>query len=238
MIIVPARLASSRLPRKVLADIGGTPMVVKTAQAVSQLDEVVIATDSKEVAEVVESYGFKAVMTSNSCNSGTDRVYEAGKKLNLKDDEIIINLQADEPFIEIGVVKKLIDLTKEMANNSQVIATSCYKIINQEEANEPSIVKVVTDRDNFALYFSRSLIPFSRDNKLTEYKGHLGLYGFTMAKLREFCNMNSSELESIEKLEQLRVLESGRKIALVEVESNSFGIDTQDDLIKARDLVI
>ena len=233
MIIIPARLDSSRLPNKVLADIGGIPMVIKTAKAVEELDKVVIATDSKEVIDVAKSYNIDAILTSKNCKSGTDRIYEAAKKLNLNDDEIIINVQADEPFIEKSVVKALLDLTKKYAKNSDIIATTCYKIVSLEEAKNPNLVKVVSSLDNMALYFSRSLIPYDRDNNLKKYKAHLGLYGFTKKKLEIFCNMQSGILEDIEKLEQLRVLDNGKKIALIEVESKSFGIDTKEDLQKA-----
>ena len=233
MIIIPARLDSSRFPNKVLAKIGDIPMVIRTAKAVEELDKVVIATDSKEVIDVANSYNIDAVLTSKNCKSGTDRIYEAAKKLNLKDDEIIINVQADEPFIEKSVVKALLDLTKKYAKNSDIIATSCYKIVSLKEAKNPNLVKVVSNLENIALYFSRSLIPYDRDANLNEYKAHLGLYGFTKKKLEIFCNMQSGILEDIEKLEQLRILDNGKKIALIQVESKSFGIDTKDDLQKA-----
>jgi len=233
MIIIPARLASSRLPNKVLANIGNIPMVIKTAKAVENIDSVTIATDSKEVINVAKNYGINAILTSQSCKSGTDRIYEATQKLNLPKDEIVINVQADEPFIEENVVKAVLDLTKKYANNSDIIATSCYKIVSANKAEDPNLVKVVSNLDNMALYFSRSPIPYSRDTKLNKYKAHLGIYGFTVKKLEKFCTMNSGVLEDIEKLEQLRVLDNGYKIALTEVQSNSFGIDTQEDLKRA-----
>ncbi len=233
MIIIPARLASSRFPNKVLADIGGVPMVIRTAKAVENLDSVVIATDSNEVVNVAKEYNIEAVLTSSSCKSGTDRIYEAAKKLNLGKDEIIINVQADEPFIEEDVIEKMLLLTKEHAGNPEVIATTCYKLVDSTAANNPNLVKVVTDLNNFALYFSRSKIPFSREGSLKNYKAHLGLYGFTMEKLEKFCTMQSGILEDIEKLEQLRILDNGYKIALTQVQSYSFGIDTKEDLEKA-----
>jgi len=236
MIIIPARLASSRLPNKVLAKIGDTPMVIKTAQAVQSVDRVVIATDSQEVVDVALSYNFEAVLTSSSCKSGTDRIYEAALKLELNSNEPIINVQADEPFIEESVVTAMLEITKKFAIDEEVLATTCYKIISKQQAKDPNIVKVVTNRDNFALYFSRSLIPYSRDEDLNEYKAHLGLYGFTLPKLEKFCNMGNSILEDTEKLEQLRILDNNYKIALTEVKSNSFGIDTQEDLEKALKL--
>lgn len=233
MIIIPARLTSSRLPNKVLAKIGGIPMVVKTAQAVSSIDRVVIATDSQEVIDAAKEYGFEAVLTSENCKSGTDRIYEAAKQLGLQDDEIIINVQADEPFIETSVVKQMLELTKKYASSSEIIATTCYKMINEVAAEDPNIVKVVTNLKNIALYFSRAKVPYSRQNSLNKYKAHLGLYGFTMKKLELFCAMQHGTLEDIEKLEQLRILDNGYKIALTQVESKSFGIDTPADLEKA-----
>jgi len=237
MIIIPARLKSTRLPNKVLEKIGNIPMVIKTAQAVSSIDNVVIATDSQKVIDIAKEYNIKAILTSTSCKSGTDRIYEASKKLNLNENEIIINVQADEPFIEKEVVKELFELTKKYINNPEVIATSCYKLIDNNSANDPNIVKVVTNLEDIALYFSRSKIPFAREYKLDEYKAHIGLYGFTMKKLEKFCNMKSGLLEDIEKLEQLRILDNGYKVALCKVETNSFGIDTLEDLEKAREKI-
>ncbi len=233
MIIIPARVASSRLPNKVLAEIGGMPMVIRTAKAVESVDKAVIATDSKEVLETAKSYGIEAVLTSSNCKSGTDRIYEAAKKLNLSHDEIVVNVQADEPFIEESVVESMLELTKIYADNIEVIATTCYKIVSSHEAKDPNTVKVVTDLDDMALYFSRSVIPYDRDGSFNEYKAHLGLYGFTVKKLEKFCTMKGGVLEDIEKLEQLRILDNGYKIALTEVKSSSFGIDTQEDLKKA-----
>ncbi len=233
MIIIPARLSSTRLPNKVLAKIGDREMVIKTAQAVASIDRVAIATDSNEVIEVAKKYGFEAVLTGE-CKSGTDRIYEAAKKLNLDENEVIINVQADEPFIEKEVVETLFELTKKYAKNEEVLATTCYKLIDEKEANDSNIVKVVTNLEGFALYFSRAKIPFAREESLKTYKAHLGLYGFTMKKLAKFCTMQEGILEDIEKLEQLRILDNGYKIALTQVETKSFGIDTKEDLERAR----
>ncbi len=168
MIIIPARVASTRFPNKVLAKIGDTPMVIKTAQAVSTVDEVVIATDSKKVVEVAENYNFKAVLTSSKHKSGTDRVFEATKILKLPDNEIVVNVQADEPFIEQEVVKKVFETAKKYRDRDrdEVLASSAYKIVSEDEANDPNIVKVVIDSKNMALYFSRAKIPHLRDKNL------------------------------------------------------------------------
>lgn len=228
MIIIPARMASSRFPNKILANINGFPMVIATAKRVESLDKVVIATDSKEVIDIANTYGIEAVMTGNHHQSGTDRINEAASKLDIDDDEVIANVQADEPFIEPQVVQSVIEKVK----NSDCFMASCYKLINKEFADDPNHVKVITDAQENAIYFSRSKIPYDRDEHL-DYFGHLGIYGFTKKNLKEFCSLSPGPLENIEKLEQLRAIYHGKKIAMVRVKSQSFGIDTKEDLEKA-----
>ncbi|ADV45988.1 3-deoxy-manno-octulosonate cytidylyltransferase [Nitratifractor salsuginis] len=232
MIIIPARIGSSRFPSKVLADILGVPMVIRTAQAVAPLDAVTIATDSVEVLELAEEYGIRAVMTSTEHQSGTDRIFEAATILELPDDEIIINVQADEPFIEEEVVEKVYQLTRQNASDPSILACSAYKIVSNPEADDPNLVKVVTDDHDIALYFSRAKIPYPRDHHFDTYKGHLGLYGYTMASLKTFCELEPAKLEEVEKLEQLRILAHGYRVAMVKVETESFGIDMPEDLQK------
>jgi len=233
MIIIPARIGSSRFPNKVLADIGGIPMVIRTAQAVKAIDDVTIATDSQEVISIAKKYGIHAVLTSETHQSGTDRIYEAVQQLNLKEDEIIINVQGDEPFIEKEVVQSIYNLTNKNKNNNHIMMNSCYKIISNPEADDPNIVKVVTDSNDIALYFSRSKVPYPRDHHFDRYKGHLGIYGFTVRSLQKFCKLTSAPLEEVEKLEQLRALYHGYNLAMIEVKTQSFGIDTPEDLEKA-----
>lgn len=233
MIIIPARIGSSRFPNKVLADIGGMPMVVRTAKAVESIDTVVIATDAQEVIDIAKEYSILAVLTSDKHQSGTDRIYEAVQHLNLSDDEIVINVQGDEPFIETDVVQAIYDLTKMNLNNERIIMNSCYKSISNPEADDPNIVKVVTNMEDIALYFSRAKIPYPRDHHFDNYKGHLGIYGFTVKALRTFCILPPAPLEDIEKLEQLRALYHGYEVAMTEVKTKSFGIDTPEDLEKA-----
>ncbi len=233
MIIIPARLASNRFPGKILANIGGVPMVIATANRVKSIDKVVIATDSKDVINIAKDYGFDAVMTSDTHKSGTDRVNEVAKKLHLKDDEIIVNVQADEPFIEPVIIQKVIDRLKiAKSKNEDIFMVSCHKLISDKEANDPNHVKVITDFQKNAIYFSRSKIPYDRE-KYDNYFGHLGIYGFTKKTLEEFCSLPNAPLEDIEKLEQLRAIYYGKKIAMIEVESKSFGIDTKEDLQRA-----
>jgi len=233
MIIIPARIGSSRFPNKVLADIGGVPMVVRTAMTVQDIDKVVIATDSQEVIDIAKTHNIDAVMTSLEHQSGTDRIFEAARQLGLAEDEIIINVQGDEPFIETEVVQAIYNLTKHNKDNDRIMMNSCYKRISNPEADDPNIVKVVTDDSDIALYFSRAKIPYPRDHHFDAYKGHLGIYGFTVRSLEKFCKLDPAPLENIEKLEQLRALYHGYEVAMTEVETESFGIDTPEDLEKA-----
>lgn len=238
MIIIPARIGSTRFPNKVLADIDGLPMVIKTAKAVSNIDRVAIATDSIEVIDIASAYGIEAVLTSSLHKSGTDRIEEASNKLSLSNHEIILNVQADEPFIEEDIVKSLFELTKKNATDSTIMMNSCYKNISHPEADDPNLVKVVTDIEEMALYFSRAKIPYPRDHHFDGYKGHIGLYGFTKASLSRFCSLSLAPLEDIEKLEQLRAIYHGYRIAMIKVETKSFGIDTLEDLNRAKELYI
>jgi len=232
MIIIPARLASTRFPNKILADIFGLPMVIRTAKAVERIDDVAIATDSDEVVRVAAKYGIKAILTSEEHQSGTDRINEAAQKLALKENEIVINVQADEPFIEQDIVLSLRQRVEELARANDWVMASCYKKISKQDALDPNLVKVVVDAEQNAVYFSRCPIPYDRENTQSEYRGHLGLYGFTFKSLQTFC-ASESPLENIEKLEQLRALYFGKKISMIEVKSRSFGIDTREDLEKA-----
>ena len=233
MIIIPARIGSSRFPNKVLADIAGIPMVIRTAMAVDEVDNVAIATDSQEVVEIAKEHDIQAVLTSDSHQSGTDRIFEAARILELTENEIIVNVQGDEPFIESDVVRAVHSLTEQNKNNAQIMMNSAYKFISAPEADDPNIVKVVTDEADIALYFSRAKMPYPRDHHFDHYKGHLGIYGFTMKSLQNFCALHPAPLEEIEKLEQLRTLYHGYRVAMVEVETESFGIDTQEDLERA-----
>ena len=233
MIIIPARLKSSRFEAKILVDIAGLPMVIRTAKRVATIDEVVIATDTQEVVDIAKEHGIQAVITSDAHQSGTDRINEAASLLDLDENEVVINVQADEPFIEPEVVKAVIDKVKDKQNN-RFTMVSCYKEISSDLADDPNHVKVVCDSEDRAIYFSRSKIPYHRDHyNQTPYKGHLGIYGFTKKSLEEFCSLNCIGLEDTEKLEQLRAISNGKPIHMVRVDSKSFGIDTKEDLENA-----
>ena len=236
MILIPARLKSTRFPNKVLAPIYGIPMVVRTARVAKEIDQVVVACDDEEICKVCTSYKIDSILTQPTHESGTDRIAECANILKLHDSEIIINLQADEPFLEIEVIKTLKNLMLEYTkkHNHAPFMGSCIKHITDEEAENPNCVKVILNANNEAIYFSRAKIPYNREcAKDIVYFGHLGIYAFTQESLQEFCRLPKSILESTEKLEQLRALENAKKILLAKVESQSFGIDTQEDLQRA-----
>lgn len=229
MIIIPARLASTRFPNKILANIHGLPMVIATAKRVQNLDDVAIAADTEEVVALAHDYGFKAILTSQNHQSGTDRINEAASKLSLSEDEIIVNVQADEPFIEEAVVKSVI----ERAKKTDAMITSACKKIDLSHVKDPNLVKVILNAHGNAIYFSRSAIPYDREGGFEGYFGHLGIYAFRKKSLETFCALPYAPIEHIEKLEQLRAIYHGYSIAMVEVESQSFGIDTKEDLERA-----
>jgi len=238
MIIIPARLASTRFPQKVLADIGGLPMVVRTAKRVAHLDRVVVAADDEKIISTCKEHGIEAMLTSTTHKSGTDRINECANILNLDDEEIIINVQADEPFIEPEVIEALIAKLKLLqSKNEPFIMGSCFNAINAESAQDPNLVKVVLDDKDNAIYFSRSCIPFNRGGGAT-YFGHIGIYGFSKKSLKEFCNLSDAPIEDIEKLEQLRAIYHQKKISMVKVASTGFGIDTKEDLQRAIEIFL
>jgi len=237
MIIIPARMASTRFPNKVLADIGGLPMVVRTARQVMHLDDVVIAADDEKIIEVCQSHGIKAMLTSTTHKSGTDRINECAQLLDIADDELVINIQADEPFIEPEVLTALIQRLDTIRQQERFVMGSCYNAINAEAAEDPNLVKVVMDADHNAIYFSRSQIPYNRSGSAT-YFGHIGIYGFTKRSLYEFCSLDDAPIEDIEKLEQLRAIYHGKKISMVKVASTGFGIDTPEDLARAKEIFL
>lgn len=234
MIIIPARLKSTRFAEKILCDIKGVPMFVATARRVSEVDEVCIALDDEKVLDIAHNFGLKAVMTSTKHESGTDRINEACAILGLKDDELIINVQADEPFIEPQNLRTFKQFALSCLDKDAFMA-SCFKKSDSTSCEDANLVKVVTDINGFALYFSRSKIPFERAN-YEHFKAHLGIYAYSVRSLREFCTLKSSNLEQAEKLEQLRALENGKKIKMLEISTQSIGIDSKEDYERALKL--
>lgn len=235
MIIIPARLHSTRLPNKLLLPLKGIPLIIHTAKNAEKIDEVIVACDSDEILEVCKAHKIHAMLTSPLHSSGTDRCAEVARELDLPRNEIVINLQGDEPFLEESVVESLIHSMRHTH-----FMASCYKEISAMDAQDSNLVKVVVSNDNFALYFSRSVIPFKRKDSANPnanlanrdsriYNGHIGVYGFFAWSLAEFCALPKSPLESIEKLEQLRALWHRKEIFMTKVETKSIGIDTQSD---------
>ncbi len=244
MIIIPARLQSTRLPNKLLLPLGGVPLIVRTAQNAEKIDDTVVACDDEAILEVCKAHKIHAILTSPLHSSGTDRCAEVARTLDLPRNEIVINLQGDEPFLEEGIVESLNDSMRHTH-----FMASCYKEISKDDAVDSNLVKVVLSNDNFALYFSRSVIPFKREdsanlsNQGTNhadspiYNGHIGIYGFFAWSLAEFCALPKSPLESIEKLEQLRALWHRKEIFMTKVSTKSIGIDTEADYKNAQKLI-
>ena len=231
MIIIPARLKSTRFSEKILKEIQGLPMFVATAKRVSSVDRVCVAVDSQKVLDIARTYELESVLTSEKHESGTDRINEACQILGLKDSEIIINVQADEPFIEPENLQKFKEFATSCLDKDAFMA-SCYKKSDSKSCEDANLVKVVTDKEGFGLYFSRSKIPYERAS-YQHFKAHLGIYAYTVRALREFCAFKSSDLENAEKLEQLRALENGKRIKMLEIETKSIGIDSKEDYERA-----
>ncbi len=232
--VIPARLQSGRLPRKVLLDIGGKPMlqhVWERAKACPFFDNVCFAVDAEETAHLVQSFGAPAYMTSVDCVSGTKRLIEIMKQ-NVVDADIWVNWQGDEPFLKRSMIELL--LSRSADDQECDIWTLMTPIHDLEEALDPSAVKVVTDTDGKALYFSRSTIPYMRDNDYSHLKKHLGIYAFTKKALKAIDEMPMSILEEKERLEQLSFLYHGLSMRVFQTQERTLGIDTPEDLEKAE----
>jgi len=229
--VIPARLSSTRLSRKVLRTIAGRPMVEWVWRAVAQsgqMDPVVVATDSEEVAAVCRERGVPVVMTSPACPSGTDRVYEVAQQI---DADIYVNIQGDEPTLTADFFPPLLELFVRPEVDVTTLAVRCPP---HEFAN-PNAVKVVTALDGRALYFSRATIPFDRDaTGFAGYRKHLGIYAYRKAALERFAALPPSPLEKLEKLEQLRLLENGIALYVADAPRDTVGVDTEEDMARAE----
>lgn len=246
-IVIPARYASSRLPAKPLADIAGKPMIVRVAERVAGCGaaELCIATDHAEVARVVEAAGFRAVMTRADHPSGTDRLGEVVAAMGWQDDDIVVNVQGDEPLIDPAIVRKVADSLASDRDAS--IATAAHPIHDIEEFMNPAVVKVVCDAHQRALYFSRAPMPWPRDafGRNPPSSGampggvqalrHVGLYAYRVSFLRRYAGLAPSPLEGIEMLEQLRALWHGYRICVDVLDTApAAGVDTPEDLERVR----
>lgn len=243
-IVIPARLASTRLPNKVLADIGGKPMlqhVYELAQA-SAAEMVFIATDSPEIEAVAQGFGATVCMTSPDHPTGTERVAEAIEALSFEDNYIVLSLQADEPQMPVSLINSL---ATALENNEMLkVATPCQRIDTPEQLFDPSVVKVVMNERSHACYFSRAPIPWDRElfalgkipkTLAIDYYRHIGLYAYRAGFLNRFLSWDPAPAESVERLEQLRVLWNGGKIHMVVTDEYvPAGVDTPEDLERVR----
>jgi len=235
--IIPARYASTRLPGKALALICGKPMIQRVYERsiqASLLDMVCVATDDERIARVVEGFGGRAIMTSRDHRSGTDRLAEAVQSL---DAHIVVNIQGDQPFIDPVMIEEVVrPLVEDQGLN---MTTVMHPIASPDDMYNPDVVKAVVDNAGFALYFSRSLIPYPTTAEPHQVYEHVGLYAYRREFLLEFAGMPPTPLEKVEALEQLRVLEHGHKIRAVATacsdnEFSGFSVDTADDLARAE----
>ena len=235
--IIPARYASTRFPGKPLAMLGGKTVIQRVyEQAVSVLPEAHVATDDERILQAVEAFGGKAVMTRADHKSGTDRIQEAVEKLGT-DADVIINIQGDEPFIQPAQIQTLMSLFDDADTQ---IGTLGKRFESMEAVENPNSPKIVTDNRGFALYFSRSVIPFVRGKERTDwfdefpYLKHLGIYAYRREVLREVTRLPQGSLEKAESLEQLRWLQNGYRIRVGLTDMETVGIDTPEDLLRAE----
>lgn len=234
---IPARIQSTRFPGKPLADICGKPMIMRVYERAALspcLSELYVATDSGEIFDTVEGHGGQAIMTGSAHCSGTDRIAEAAATIGLSGDDIAVNVQGDQPLFEPEMIQEVV---KPLTEDSSIpMSTLIYKIVRDGEITHPNAVKTVFDRDGFALYFSRSTIPFFRDLCPTSsYFKHHGIYAYRNDFLQKFVTLARGFLEQAEGLEQLRALEHGFRIRVVVTDKDSIEVDTLEDLERVRD---
>lgn len=226
LAVIPARLASTRLPRKVLRELNGQPLlawVVEAALRCPAAGRVVVAADSEEVAALCAARGWECFMTSPELPSGSDRLFAVSREI---DADIYVNVQADEPLLQPAHIEALV---APFADPKVVVSTLKVRC-PEESIADPNVVKVVTAQDGRALYFSRATIPFNRDGQAATYWKHLGLYAYRKSALASFAGLPPGELEQVERLEQLRLLENGIAIHVAESPADTIGVDTEEDL--------
>jgi 3-deoxy-manno-octulosonate cytidylyltransferase (CMP-KDO synthetase) len=244
-VLIPARLASTRLPDKPLADIAGVPMVVRVAQRAEQSEaaQVVVAADSPRIADACSRHGVRAVLTRSDHPSGSDRLAEACELLGLELDDVVVNVQGDEPLIDPALIDSVAHLLEQRREAS--MSTAAHPIASVEEFRNPNVVKVVLQADGLALYFSRAPIPWWRDGFAAGITAlpepaplrHIGIYGYRAGFLRAFPRMPQAPVESCEALEQLRALWHGHRIAVhVTPDDPGAGVDTPEDLERVRSI--
>jgi len=236
--VIPARYASTRFPAKLMQDLGGKTVILRTYEAAintNLFDDVFVVTDSDLIYDEIVSHGGKAIKSIKDHESGSDRIAEAVENLDV---DIVINVQGDEPFIDAEPLTKVIEVFRNDLDKKVDLASLMREITNEDEINNPNNVKVVVDQNGFALYFSRSVIPYPREKNVgVRYMQHIGIYAFRKQALLDFYSLPMQSLEASEKLEQLRYLEFGKRIKMVETTHVGIGIDTPEDLERARKMV-
>lgn len=237
--IIPSRYESTRFAGKPLADLCGKPMIQHVYERVQQakiVSRTAVATDDERIAAAVRNFGGQAVMTSPRHRSGTDRIAEAVAILGVKDDDIVVNVQGDQPLFEPSQIAEVSGPL--LADPTLPMATLIYKIVRAEEITHPNAVKTVFDHEHFALYFSRSTIPYVRGGRLNvSYYKHHGIYAYRRSFLSVFTQLSEGELERLEALEQLRALEHGYRIKVVETPYDSVEVDTPEELERVRGII-
>jgi 3-deoxy-manno-octulosonate cytidylyltransferase (CMP-KDO synthetase) len=240
-VVIPARYHSSRLPGKPLVEIAGIPMVIHVARKakLSGANEIIIATDDDRIIKTSEEYGFRSIMTNTNHISGTDRIEEVIDKANWSSEAIIINLQGDEPLIDPLLINQL---SEGMIQDKIDYASAAASFSSYDDFSNPNNVKVVLDHNDYAIYFSRAMIPYQKDlqdKTLPKFVyHHIGIYGYTAEFLRKFCSLSTSKLELTEGLEQLRALENNLKLKIFKYQgSHSIGVDTEEDLKKIKKIL-
>lgn len=243
-VVIPARYQSTRLPGKPLADIGGKPMIQWVHEQALQAgaDKVIVATDDSRVEQVVKAFGGEVCMTSPDHESGTERLAEVVEKMSIPDDHIIVNVQGDEPLIPPSIIAQV---ANNLAKSQAPMATLAVEIEDEAEVFNPNAVKVITDKDGYAMYFSRATIPWDRDNFAARPQAivqplmrHIGIYAYRAGFINTYINWQPTALEKIECLEQLRVLWYGEKIHVeVAKEAPAAGVDTPEDLEVVRNII-
>ena len=232
--MIPARYSASRFPGKLMKDLAGKPVILRTYEAALQtnlFDEVYIVTDSDIIFKTIENEGGNAIMSKKEHECGSDRIAEAVENIDV---DVVINIQGDEPFIDTVSLSKLIDVFINDTNKEVDLASLKVHITNIEDIKNPNNVKVITDINNMAIYFSRSVIPYHRDTSINvKYFKHKGVYAFRKQALLDFYNTPMTPLEAAEKIEAIRYQEIGKKIKMVETDVEAVGIDTPEDLEKA-----
>jgi 3-deoxy-manno-octulosonate cytidylyltransferase (CMP-KDO synthetase) len=237
VVIIPARFGSSRLPGKPLADIAGKPMIVRVCESVDPclFDDVVVATDDARIESAVLEAGFKVVLTRPDHSSGTDRLQEAAEKLNLFEEDIIINLQGDEPLMP---TENLSQVAQVLMDHPEATVATLYETETVKSLSNPNMVKLVQSQGANVLYFSRAPIPFDRDGTQSEeatFKRHVGIYAYRKSALDKFIQYGEGQLEALEKLEQLRFMEQGHTIVAEKAQQLiPAGVDTEEDLDNVR----